>query len=406
MALDSPAPPASSEPRSGPSARAVYGGEGARGGVSDAEAIAVVLGGDAEAYVILVRRYRDTYARIASCLLAGATAVDDAQQAALVRAFNSLDRCPPDAFGAWLYALVLQECETIDRRAAHSRRGLVDDASDAERMRDALAALPFPEREAFVLHLVEELTYDEMIRLTGRDGAMLRARVEAACGILRARFGGGAQHVAGRITAGAHEDATIAGIVAAPLRGSVRAGDDLEERVMSAVRIEARARTRLREGRTPSGAFDAQSDAAPPRRTMPITPLGLTALVAVVGLVGAGLGIALGRSSPRPLAAVAPLDSPLRSAPVLDTQRVVRFTFVDSAARTVSLVGDFNAWAVHATPMARDSESGMWSVALPLSAGRHEYAFVVDGTRWALDPAVRRTAGDSSRETSELDVRP
>ena len=63
----------------------------------------------------------------------------------------------------------------------------------------------------------------------------------------------------------------------------------------------------------------------------------------------------------------------------------VQFMFVAPAATRVALVGEFNDWDQSATPMAR-AGGGAWHVALPLSHGRHVYAFVVDGSSWVADP--------------------
>jgi predicted carbohydrate-binding protein with CBM48 len=54
-------------------------------------------------------------------------------------------------------------------------------------------------------------------------------------------------------------------------------------------------------------------------------------------------------------------------------------------AARVALVGDFNAWDPAATPLARVSSSGIWTVTLPLAPGRHTYVFMVD-TVLTLDP--------------------
>jgi hypothetical protein len=67
---------------------------------------------------------------------------------------------------------------------------------------------------------------------------------------------------------------------------------------------------------------------------------------------------------------------------------VVPTQFVLDAPRAsrVALVGDFNAWDTAATPLARVSSRGIWTVTVPLAPGRHTYAFMVDGTAWTLDP--------------------
>lgn len=65
----------------------------------------------------------------------------------------------------------------------------------------------------------------------------------------------------------------------------------------------------------------------------------------------------------------------------------VRFDLaLPSPASEVALVGDFNGWDDEATPMVRRSSDGTWSARVPLPPGRHVYAFVVDGTRWLIDP--------------------
>jgi 1,4-alpha-glucan branching enzyme len=70
--------------------------------------------------------------------------------------------------------------------------------------------------------------------------------------------------------------------------------------------------------------------------------------------------------------------------PVSDT--VVKLYFVAPGAAKVSLVGDFNGWDDTKTPMARTPKDGLWAVTLPLTAGRHQYAFVVNGKTWRPDP--------------------
>jgi 1,4-alpha-glucan branching enzyme len=52
----------------------------------------------------------------------------------------------------------------------------------------------------------------------------------------------------------------------------------------------------------------------------------------------------------------------------------------------VSLVGDFNGWTKGATQLLPGGQKGTWIVSVPLSLGRHEYAFIVDGQRWVADP--------------------
>ena len=65
----------------------------------------------------------------------------------------------------------------------------------------------------------------------------------------------------------------------------------------------------------------------------------------------------------------------------------VRFDItLPAGAQDVALVGDFNGWDEHATPMLRRNGNGTWTAQVALSPGRHVYAFVVDGGRWLVDP--------------------
>jgi hypothetical protein len=81
---------------------------------------------------------------------------------------------------------------------------------------------------------------------------------------------------------------------------------------------------------------------------------------------------------------------------------VVKFVFAGPRASTVSLVGDFNGWDLSKTPMVRDPRSGTWTVALPLNAGRHVYAFVVDGNTWASDPSAPLAPDDGYGHASSV----
>lgn len=73
------------------------------------------------------------------------------------------------------------------------------------------------------------------------------------------------------------------------------------------------------------------------------------------------------------------------------------------SAEQVSIVGDFNDWSVTATPLTRDS--GVWSTTVPLTPGRHVYAFVVNGETWLADPrAPQATDADFGRPGSVIIV--
>ncbi len=87
----------------------------------------------------------------------------------------------------------------------------------------------------------------------------------------------------------------------------------------------------------------------------------------------------------RPVAAAATTralqEAPVKHQFVLDAPR----------ARSVTVVGDFNAWDGSKTPLERDSTTGVWSTVVDVRPGRHVYAFLVDGKTWTLDPTAPRT---------------
>jgi hypothetical protein len=70
----------------------------------------------------------------------------------------------------------------------------------------------------------------------------------------------------------------------------------------------------------------------------------------------------------------------------------VQFVLVAPNAKSVAVVGDFNDWNPSATPLA--SARGLWSSEVVVPAGRHDYAFVVDGARWIADPSAPRAPAD------------
>ena len=168
---------------------------------TDAQIVARVLRGDADAYALLVKRYRDRYARYALHMLGNREDAEEALQDAFTRAYRSLPRCQdPDRFGAWLFRILVNRCRTMGaRRGRRSRTFVSDDLALHEAAEEhpaersawreeidrALARLRPEQREAFLLKYVEDMGYDEMSRLTGVGVSALKMRVMRACDRLR-----------------------------------------------------------------------------------------------------------------------------------------------------------------------------------------------------------------------------
>jgi 1,4-alpha-glucan branching enzyme len=61
-------------------------------------------------------------------------------------------------------------------------------------------------------------------------------------------------------------------------------------------------------------------------------------------------------------------------------------------AQGVFVAGTFNDWDPQRTSLRKDSR-GVWHTFLPLSLGRYEYRFIVDG-RWQEDPGAKESVAN------------
>jgi hypothetical protein len=83
----------------------------------------------------------------------------------------------------------------------------------------------------------------------------------------------------------------------------------------------------------------------------------------------------------------------------------VRFVYVAAGSVSrVALVGDFNGWDPRATPLVRSGDT--WVADVPVPAGPHSYAFILDDHRWTTDPAAPLAPDDGLGPTSILVVPP
>ena len=161
--------------------------------------------------------------------------------------------------------------------------------------------------------------------------------------------------------------------IAREARRPVVTSQAARDRVMASVRNEPRPQARPR----------LWHRALEPR-ALRRSPAG-SALIAA-GLIGIGV-IAGVVASHRDARAPAGLSRVARAPQLAVSDSIVKFVFVAPQAAKVSVVGDFNGWDSTKTPMVRASNSGVWTVTVPLTAGRHLYSFVVDGS-WSADPTA------------------
>ena len=167
-----------------------------REGPSDAEVVARVLGGDREAFGLIVRRYESGLLRFATRVLGSRDAAADAVAESLVRAYRHLASCrDPTRLRTWLYRIVANRCKSHLARRATGDVSLDDvppiaDPADNEAalervqqlavVEQALATLSSEKREAFVLKHVEGMSYQEMAAVTGERIPTLKMRVHRA----------------------------------------------------------------------------------------------------------------------------------------------------------------------------------------------------------------------------------
>ena len=167
-----------------------------REGPSDAEVVARVLGGDREAFGLIVRRYESGLLRFATRVLGSRDAAADAVAESLVRAYRHLASCrDPTRLRTWLYRIVANRCKSHLARRATGDVSLDDvppiaDPADNEAalervqqlavVEQALATLSPEKREAFVLKHVEGMSYQEMAAVTGERIPTLKMRVHRA----------------------------------------------------------------------------------------------------------------------------------------------------------------------------------------------------------------------------------
>lgn len=165
-------------------------------------------------------------------------------------------------------------------------------------------------------------------------------------------------------------DEEFLGQIAAELRAPVETSAGFEGRVMAAVR-----------NREESGVLAWVTRP----RVLRLSPLA--GLAAAAGIAIAVLSLDRVRSEPA-APQVATTVPAAGTATAVDTIKLVQFMLVAPNASSVSVVGDFNDWDPAATPLREAADAGVWTITVPLSAGRHQYVFMVDGNRWTPDPAA------------------
>ena len=166
-------------------------------GMTDGALVRRTLDGDARAFTELVDRHAAACLRFATRMLGDRSDAEDVAQETFLRAFKALesydDRLP---FRTWLFSILINRCRTsMTQRMRRERRVVLDNEAlerstveavqDAVELREelakAIAALSPDQREAFLLRHVEDLSYEEIMSVTGAGMSALKMRVKRAC---------------------------------------------------------------------------------------------------------------------------------------------------------------------------------------------------------------------------------
>jgi RNA polymerase sigma-70 factor (ECF subfamily) len=156
--------------------------------------MARAAGGDEPAFTELVDLWYPRCLRYAVHLLGNQADAEEAVQDTFIRVHRALPSYEHrQRFGAWLYRILLNCCRTRIAAARRAREFMPGQAApevaaspgpwegEWERQIElGLAALPALQREAFLLHYVEGLGYEEMAAVTGEGISTLKMRVKRA----------------------------------------------------------------------------------------------------------------------------------------------------------------------------------------------------------------------------------
>ena len=102
------------------------------------------------------------------------------------------------------------------------------------------------------------------------------------------------------------------------------------------------------------------------------------------GLAAAALAAVTFFALPQDSPEAAPIAVASADAALARSEIYVHFRLDAPDASSVHLAGDFTEW--EPAYEMHQSQPGVWTVVVPLEAGVHDYAFVIDGERWTPDP--------------------
>jgi RNA polymerase sigma-70 factor, ECF subfamily len=158
--------------------------------------------GDGRAFALVVDHYHARCLRFAQQMVLSAEDAEEAVQDAFVRVYDAMPRFDLSLrFEPWLFRILANRCRTARIRrkrhdsmvSYHETAPEIAVGSEGEGVADeelwvVLGSLTVEQREAFLLHHVEGMGYDDMAMATGVGISALKMRVKRATDVLRARL--------------------------------------------------------------------------------------------------------------------------------------------------------------------------------------------------------------------------
>jgi RNA polymerase sigma-70 factor (ECF subfamily) len=176
---------------------------------SDESLMSLFQQGNEPAYALLVQRYKDELTNFAGRFLGDPDEAEDVVQETFVRVWRSRDSYTPAArFSTWVYTIASNLAKTRLRRWSLRRfvrlgekhndgqvfdlpdesagpDDAADDAFREERIQQALKSLPVKFREVVVLRDIQQLSYEEIVAITGSGMGTVKSRINRARAALR-----------------------------------------------------------------------------------------------------------------------------------------------------------------------------------------------------------------------------
>ncbi len=168
-----------------------------------------VLGGEKKAFAELVERHKDRALTLAIRILKNREDAEEALQDAFVRAFNALPRFEwKSSFSTWFYRIVYNVCVTGLGKRDKKQRISIDDEDESGNVvelpseevppdlafesselnaivQEEIDRLPEAYGPTFTLFFVQDMSYDEIVEVTGLPLGTVKARLFRARMMLR-----------------------------------------------------------------------------------------------------------------------------------------------------------------------------------------------------------------------------